>query len=259
MEEKMIIVFDNYLRDLYNEIINLEPNQSLNDFITFFKKDEVFTIGYFDIDKKKIKKNIDDLLKSFGIGKKLMILNLDDIVQDWNETVYLIQREKSLQNYFFKIIFNSIIAKKFYYEKIGKKDFTIDESFYIYDISHTEKVVLISNNNLLLKYEVQRNRFIDKYIYSISKLTSSKKERKSIPKKIRDELWFKYFGYETAKGYCYVCNCELHMSKFEAGHVISDAEGGDVIIDNLRPICSGCNKSMGNENLYEYRKKYYNK
>jgi hypothetical protein len=33
---------------------------------------------------------------------------------------------------------------------------------------------------------------------------------------------------------------------FEAGHNIPESKGGPTTHDNLRPICSGCNKAMGN-------------
>jgi hypothetical protein len=44
---------------------------------------------------------------------------------------------------------------------------------------------------------------------------------------------------------------------FECGHVISEKNGGNVTLDNLRPICSSCNKSMGVMNLEEFKSKYF--
>ena len=39
---------------------------------------------------------------------------------------------------------------------------------------------------------------------------------------------------------------------FEVGHVISVHDNGDLTIENLRPICSLCNKSMGVQNMVEF-------
>ena len=43
-------------------------------------------------------------------------------------------------------------------------------------------------------------------------------------------------------------------------HVTSRKNGGEMIIDNLRPICGTCNKSISSENMEEFMEKYgYNK
>lgn len=44
---------------------------------------------------------------------------------------------------------------------------------------------------------------------------------------------------------------------FEAGHVIPESKGGKTHIENLLPICSTCNKSMGNRfTIHEFSKKF---
>lgn len=79
-----------------------------------------------------------------------------------------------------------------------------------------------------------------------------------IPQTVRNSVWLKYMG-EVHTGKCYCCKLEL-ISKgvFECGHVISDKKGGKITLDNLRPICSLCNKSMGTKNMDEFMKEYYN-
>ena len=81
--------------------------------------------------------------------------------------------------------------------------------------------------------------------------------RKSIPKTVRIALWEIYFTDDNAKGNCNVCNCEIKITNFEAGHIIASAKGGNDNIDNLVPVCSLCNKSMGVENLLEFKAKYF--
>ena len=74
----------------------------------------------------------------------------------------------------------------------------------------------------------------------------TKKNKKQIPKKIKNEVWDKYIGKELGISKCYCCkNTEISKNEFHAGHFISEANGGKVKIDNLRPICPGCNLSMG--------------
>lgn len=54
-------------------------------------------------------------------------------------------------------------------------------------------------------------------------------------------------------GNCYVCNKEIDSKHFECGHVVARKKGGEDKLDNLRPICEECNKSMGTQNLQEFK------
>jgi len=78
--------------------------------------------------------------------------------------------------------------------------------------------------------------------------------RHSLLPALREAVWIKYNG-DRARGYCYVCEV-AEITAFrntEYGHVIPVALGGQDTIENLRPICSSCNRSMGTMNLEEYR------
>jgi hypothetical protein len=72
-------------------------------------------------------------------------------------------------------------------------------------------------------------------------------------KSLRVAVWSKYIGYDNAIGYCW-CNCgrQIHILTFEAGHVVSWADGGTTTLDNLRPICLTCNRSMGRTNMLKF-------
>jgi uncharacterized protein with PIN domain len=83
-------------------------------------------------------------------------------------------------------------------------------------------------------------------------------KRKTIPKKVKEDLWIRHFG-KKFKGDCFVCNNVIETHKFEAGHIKSVAKGGSDNISNLKPICMKCNRSMGTENLNNYKNKYYKK
>ena len=86
----------------------------------------------------------------------------------------------------------------------------------------------------------------------------TKKLRKSIPKSLKILVWDKHIGKEKGIGECYVCKSKIDSKNFECGHIVSVKEGGATNIDNLLPICSSCNKSMGTENLMVFKKKYFN-
>jgi len=81
---------------------------------------------------------------------------------------------------------------------------------------------------------------------------SSKK--KTVPKVLRDLAWSKWIGEDIGKAKCLCCEInDIKMSSFHCGHVIAEVNGGKTEVDNLRPICSACNLSMGSENLNTFK------
>jgi len=86
-----------------------------------------------------------------------------------------------------------------------------------------------------------------------------KKTRKSIPKSLKNLVWNKCIGKEKGLGECDVCKCEIDSKNFDCGHIISVKEGGETNESNLLPLCSPCNKSMGPQNLTEFKEKYFSK
>lgn len=95
--------------------------------------------------------------------------------------------------------------------------------------------------------------------YSNKKPKKSKIKRKTIPKKLKNMIWDKNIGKKFGIGKCYCCSEEIDSKNFEAGHIISVKNGGETTLDNLKPICSCCNKSMGVENLEDFKQKYMKK
>jgi hypothetical protein len=84
--------------------------------------------------------------------------------------------------------------------------------------------------------------------------------RKSIPMAVRKTVFTKFINTDDPNkliGECFIgCGKNITIDDFELGHVLAHSMGGKDTIDNLRPICSGCNKSMGNENLHDFKEKY---
>ena len=77
-----------------------------------------------------------------------------------------------------------------------------------------------------------------------SKVT--KKSRKTISKSLKNNVWIQQYG-EKFKCKCSVTWCAMTITPFtfEVGHNQPHSKGGTLEIDNLMPICSTCNKSMG--------------
>jgi hypothetical protein len=46
------------------------------------------------------------------------------------------------------------------------------------------------------------------------------------------------------------------IGNFNCGHIVAHANGGETKLNNLVPICTLCNTSMGTYNLNDFIKKY---
>ena len=82
-------------------------------------------------------------------------------------------------------------------------------------------------------------------------------KRLAIPAAVRASVWNQYIGNTKGISKCFVgCGEKISRSNFECGHIVSCANGGKIIIDNLRPICGLCNKSMGTMNMIQFIETY---
>lgn len=92
----------------------------------------------------------------------------------------------------------------------------------------------------------------------IANLGSIKKRSKTpISRQLKEELWKRYIG-DSINAPCLCCNKNtISILSFHTGHITSESDGGETSIDNLLPICSACNSSMGSENLIQYSRRTF--
>ena len=102
-------------------------------------------------------------------------------------------------------------------------------------------------NNYLTKThgEIFNNdEFIEDKIYLISShikdeiaKRTKKKRKKTIPAAIKMAVWNKYIGEDKGTGRCFVgCGSSISIGNHDCGHIVAEALGGKIDIDNLRPI-----------------------
>jgi len=78
-----------------------------------------------------------------------------------------------------------------------------------------------------------------------------------VPKHVKDAVWKKYMRNKL-EGKCYCCGIEtITVFNFEVGHNIAKSKGGPNDIENLRPICKGCNASMRTQSIESFRAKHF--
>jgi 5-methylcytosine-specific restriction endonuclease McrA len=110
----------------------------------------------------------------------------------------------------------------------------------------------------LFSYCWSKPKPVNKPHYSSSTIPEKIKYKKQvIPDALRDSVWIKYHNINT-EGICYCCGSKITKFKTEekctwqCSHVLAEARGGQLHIDNLRTCCKSCNCSMGDMNLYAY-------
>lgn len=74
------------------------------------------------------------------------------------------------------------------------------------------------------------------------------KNKSTIPKALREQVWIGYMGH-TFEGKCRVrwCRNTITVFDFQSGHNFPESKGGATTLENLVPICSRCNLSMGSQ------------
>ena len=80
------------------------------------------------------------------------------------------------------------------------------------------------------------------------------RQKKTIPKILKDLTWQRWIGDDIAKAKCLCCGInEIKMNSFHCGHVVAEADGGPTTVDNLRPVCATCNLSMRTQNMEKFK------
>ncbi len=86
---------------------------------------------------------------------------------------------------------------------------------------------------------------------------STPKRRTPCTKAVTEAVWLKYSGHNV-RGKCYVCGRDIDYLNFEVGHNRSHKAGGKWNVNNLRPVCRTCNRSMGARTTIEsFKKKHF--
>jgi len=79
-----------------------------------------------------------------------------------------------------------------------------------------------------------------------------------IPRALREQVWLVHVGpkfqYKCKVSWC---TNTMNVFDFQCGHNIPESRGGATDVNNLLPICSRCNLSMGSQfTIDEWNKKF---
>tara|TARA_Y100001970_G_C14209527_1_gene846082 strand:+ start:684 stop:1730 length:1047 start_codon:yes stop_codon:yes gene_type:complete len=144
----------------------------------------------------------------------------------------------------------------------------MDKNKEFYDISRYE---INLKNNPTSFYVDEKEKIKDKMIISLRRnnfiewLTDSDKNKPyHMNRRIKEPIsaykkkvvWKNEFG-DALTGTCPISFCTTILRKgikngYQCGHIISEYNGGPSEVLNMRPICPGCNQSMGYKNWEDW-------
>lgn len=244
------------------------------------ENDDLWFCYYETRDNREMKKLFEEINKDSMKNSKYISLN------EFNQTIY-----DEVKDYFMKERAVDFSQKK----KINNKLYTINEFIdilvdkkYMENLSSKKIIQQIENKNNIFynsidykeydpncfyedekrpidnKYicSLKNNNFIDFLVDTNNKVIPDhhtfKKMKEFLSPRLRIIVWTLSYG-ECTEGPCPLCNTLINSGKngFHCGHIISEANGGESIPRNLRPICASCNSKMGSTNwdVYEKSKK----
>jgi 5-methylcytosine-specific restriction endonuclease McrA len=80
-----------------------------------------------------------------------------------------------------------------------------------------------------------------------------------LPVAVRHATWNAWIpgGAASGSGACACCRRTITQQDFECGHVVAAALGGAARVENLRPLCRSCNRSMGAEDMRAFARRHF--
>ena len=79
---------------------------------------------------------------------------------------------------------------------------------------------------------------------------AAKPRKAKIKAALREQVWLRHSGpVFTSKCQTRWCNNDINVFNFQCGHIQAESKGGPTTVENLVPLCSRCNQSMGTTHL----------
>ena len=83
--------------------------------------------------------------------------------------------------------------------------------------------------------------------------SSKRKKKKAISATVKRLVWNTNIGEDIGKAKCMCCKTtDITQLSFHCGHILAEANGGETIVSNLKPICQNCNSSMGTKSMNDF-------
>jgi len=139
--------------------------------------------------------------------------------------------------------------------------YNLDDWKKIKDIKNLNSIIEIASENkfFLGIYTQRKKEYKYEWIQDILEYRDNKSKKIIIPPMKKQEVW-EYWKGNVNKAKCHCCRiATLFSNAYHCGHIKAESNGGDLSIENLRPICQSCNSSMNNKNMIDYMNINYKK
>lgn len=79
------------------------------------------------------------------------------------------------------------------------------------------------------------------------------KRKAKIHAALREQVWLRFAGHVfQTKCATRWCQNQINCFNFQCGHIQAESLGGPTTLENLTPLCSRCNLSMGTMHMDEW-------
>jgi hypothetical protein len=217
----------------------IDSKQIIEKEIAHLKNLMLFSYGITKIEYEKIIKIKEEELKNceewINLNRPALIHNIELIEKSIEEYNQKIQNGRDL-NEFVKLS-----------ELINK----MKEELKVYN--DKLNALNIPKKEVKLKKEKEQKPQKEPKIKEAKPSKEVKPKKKSISSTIKKLVWNTNIGEEIGKAKCVCCkSTDITQMSFNCGHVISEHNGGETIVSNLKPICQNCNSSMGTKDMNEF-------
>jgi hypothetical protein len=108
---------------------------------------------------------------------------------------------------------------------------------------------------LVEQLQKEHAKSIGKNVDDIFDIKKQKFKKQTISQVLKKKVWDKHFTIKVGQVKCPCCEIsDIEQASFACGHIIAESNGGLTEINNLIPICIGCNASMSTQNYNDFKK-----
>lgn len=125
-------------------------------------------------------------------------------------------------------------------------------------IMNTDKSYMYPHCSKTFLTDVGMRKCINKHTNRWKADSIKNPPKQKIPPEMRFKIWETYVG-NNLEYLCFCCKSKritpfTSYNAFQAGHILSENDGGKIELGNLLPICASCNRKMGTTHWDDYVK-----
>jgi len=214
--QKILSSLLNYHKHIQKSICRKEKINTCNLCNKYFSRKSNYD---YHINNKVCNKN-NNIIDNYVIDNNMN--NQDNIIYDNNEIQY-------------------IDDNKVYINNDKKQDKNILNKIYLEEYRK------------IIREKIYEN-LINKDIEQIAEKNNIHKYKKvKISNIFKRQCWNHWIGEDIGKIICPVCKLTyITQLNFSCAHIISESKGGKLELDNVRPVCGGCNSSVYTNDLTSF-------